>query len=504
LSRVALLLWCTLQEVSTAGTRLLLDAMERHSIPPAPLLSGLPVSEGELRAPGQRVDWDIWVELVERLQTNLGGPAELERFTLLATAEPGQHQFQRVAQLLSSPLALYRLNSRWGVPNQYRHMLSTCEELGSGQLRIVNSIPERYRGSLAAFRAAAGVLRGLPQVVGLPEAKVVSQQVLPHRVEVTLVPPGSRTLLARIRQATRHLSGLRSMLDQLDAQERELDDKHRALELQLLEQKRIEGELRASEERWRALAQAAEERDAELGRAQRMSALGRLAGGVAHDFNNLLTVILGGTHLLESTRLDKEQAEEVAEIRRASERAVHLTRQLLTFSRQQATAPELLRAEAVLEQSRGLLQRLCGPNVALELQAAAGLWPVKIDRGQLEQVLMNLAVNARDAMPQGGLLTISLRNLEHAGGALGESALVPPGQYLELAVRDTGIGMSLATASQIFEPFFTTKPLGHGTGLGLAILHGIVTQNGGHVRVESAAGRGSTFFVLLPRAAAYE
>jgi signal transduction histidine kinase len=474
--------------------------MERHSIPPAPLLRGLPVSEGELRAPGQRVDWDIWVELVERLQTNLGGPAELERFSVLATAEPGQHQFQRVAQLVSSPLSLYRLNSRWGVPNQYRHMLSTCEELDAGRLRIVNSIPERYRGSLAAFRASAGVLRGLPKIVGLPEAKVVSQQVSPHRVEVTLVPPGSRTLLARIRQATRHLSGLRSMLDQLDDQERELEEKHRALERQLEQQKRVEGDLRASEERWRALAKAAEDREVELSRAQRMSALGRLAGGVAHDFNNLLTVILGGTHLLESTQLDKEQAEEVAEIRRASERAVHLTRQLLTFSRQQAAAPEVLRADAVLAQTRGLLLRLCGPSVTVELPATPALWPVKIDRGQFEQVLMNLAVNARDAMPRGGVLTLALRNLDHGGGALGTSEPVPAGQYLEVAVSDTGIGMSATTAAQIFEPFFTTKPLGHGTGLGLAIVHGLVSQNGGHVRVDSAPGRGSTFFVLLPRA----
>ncbi len=475
--------------------------MERHNIAPAPLLRGLAVSEGELRAPGQRVDWDVWVELVERLQANLGGPAELERFTLLATSEPGQHQFQRVAQLVSSPLSLYRLNSRWGVPNQYRHMLSTCEQLGSGRLRIVNSIPERYRGSLAVFRSSVAVLRGLPQLVGLPEATIVSQQVLPHRLEVTLVPPGSRTLLARLRHVKRHLSGLFSVLDQLDAQERELDDKHRTLELQLAEQKRIEGELRASEERWRALAQAAVEREAELTHAQRMSSLGRLAGGVAHDFNNLLTVILGGTHLLESTPLDKEQADEVAEIRRASERAVHLTRQLLTFSRQQAAAPELLRAEAVLAQSRGLLLRLCGAHVAVELHTAPGLWPVEIDRGQFEQVLMNLAVNARDAMPRGGRLTIALRNLEHDGGSLGTSEAVPPGQYLELTVRDTGIGMSAATAAQIFEPFYTTKPQGHGTGLGLAIVHDIVSQNRGHVRVDSTPAVGSTYFVLLPRAA---
>jgi signal transduction histidine kinase len=473
--------------------------MERQRIPPAPLLRGLPVSEGELRALGQRVDWDVWVELVERLQTNLGGPAELERFTLLATAEPGPHQFQRVAQLVSSPRSLYRLNSRWGVPNQYRNMISTCEELDSGSLRIVNTIPDRYRGSLAAFRAAAAVLRGLPKVVGLPEAKLLSQHVSTHRVEVTLVPPSSRTLLARVRHAKRRLSGLYSMIEQLGAQEHELEEKHRALERQLELQKRVEGELRASEERWRTLAEAAEEREAELSRAQRMSELGRLAGGVAHDFNNLLTVILGGTHLLESTSLDSMQAEEVAEIRRAGERAAHLTRQLLTFSRQQAAPPERFDADAVLAQARGLLLRLCGPSVALELSIEPGLGPVEVDRGQLEQVLMNLAVNARDAMPRGGVLTIALAGYEHTGDALVGGAALRAGRYVQLSLRDTGVGMSPITAAQIFEPFYTTKAKGHGTGLGLAIVQGIVNQSGGRVWVESELGRGSTFFVLLPR-----
>jgi signal transduction histidine kinase len=457
----------------------------------------MPISEGELRAPGQRVDWDIWVELVERLQVSLGGPAALERFTLLATAEPGAHQFQRVAQLVSSPLSLYRLNSRWGVPNQYRHMLSTCEELASGHLRIVHTIPRRYRGSLAVFRASAAILRGLPKIVGLPEAKLLSQDVSTHGVEVTLVPPRSRTLLARVRHATRRLSGVRSMLEQLAIQERELEDKHRTLERQLEEQQRIEAELRASEERSRVLAGAAEEREAELSLARRMSALGQVAGGVAHDFNNLLTVILGGTHLLANTLLDSEQAEEVAEIRRAGERAVHLTRQLLTFSGPRSTTPEVLRMEGVLAQARGLLHRLCGPSVNVELQAAPGLSCVKIDRGQFEQVLMNLSVNARDAMPDGGHLTIGLRSLDHPGGSLGRSTL-PAGSYVELSVRDTGLGMSPEVAAQIFEPFYTTKPKGHGTGLGLAIVHGIVTQSGGHVWVDSELGRGSTFFVVLP------
>jgi PAS domain S-box-containing protein len=238
----------------------------------------------------------------------------------------------------------------------------------------------------------------------------------------------------------------------------------------------------------------------QLRQAQKMEAVGRLAGGIAHDFNNLLMTITGYSELLLE-RLDAEDALRATaeEIHATATRGVSLTRQLLTFSRNQVLRPAVIELNGVVIEIERMLRRLIGEHIELTTALADGEAPVRADRIQLEQVLMNLVVNARDAMPGGGRLRIATAIVDvPPASAYFPSA--PPGTYVQLDVRDSGHGMDAQTQSHIFEPFFTTKETGRGTGLGLSTAYGIVTQSGGFIAVESAPGAGSTFRVLLPRA----
>ena len=239
--------------------------------------------------------------------------------------------------------------------------------------------------------------------------------------------------------------------------------------------------------------------EGQLHQAQKMEAVGRLAGGVAHDFNNLLTVILGYSNLLLD-QLDQSHVlyQEVDEIKRAADRAATLTQQLLTFSRKQVLSLQPVDLNQVLAGQADMLRRLIGEDVELSMKLADDLALTRVDPAQVEQMVMNLAANARDAMPRGGRLSIDTANVD-LDNAYARQRAVQPGPYVMLAVTDTGEGMDAATQARLFEPFFTTKEPGKGTGLGLSSVYGIVRQSGGNIFVYSEPGHGSSFKIFLPR-----
>jgi PAS domain S-box-containing protein len=239
--------------------------------------------------------------------------------------------------------------------------------------------------------------------------------------------------------------------------------------------------------------------EARLRQAHKMEAIGRLAGGIAHDFNNVLTAIYGYADLLlEAFEPGDQRRADVEEIRKSAERAATLTRQLLAFSRQSMVQPQVLDLNAVVGEVKRMLSRLVGTDIETTFEPQPDLWPIRVDKGQVEQILMNLGGNARDAMPEGGSLRIRTENRSVSAETADALPGLAPGDYVVLTVTDTGVGMPESVRRHIFEPFFTTKEQGQGTGLGLATVYGIVKQSGGGIYVDSEEHQGSTFTIYLP------
>ena len=246
--------------------------------------------------------------------------------------------------------------------------------------------------------------------------------------------------------------------------------------------------------------EAREKLQAQLSQAQKMESVGRLAGGVAHDFNNMLGVILGHAEMaLETTGPDQPIHADLQEIRKAAERSADLTRQLLAFARKQTIATKVLDLNETVEGMLKMLRRLIGENIALDWRPGRDLWPVKMDPGQIDQILANLCVNARDALGAGGKITIETGTRAFDESEARRHPGIAPGDYAQLTVSDNGCGMDRETLNNLFEPFFTTKAVGKGTGLGLATVYGAVKQNHGYIDVDSEPGRGTTFRIYLPR-----
>lgn len=251
----------------------------------------------------------------------------------------------------------------------------------------------------------------------------------------------------------------------------------------------------------RKAEEALRKSEEQLRQFQKFEAIGRLAGGVAHDFNNLLMTIKGCSELLlQAFDAGNPRRDEVEEIRKAAEQATSLTHQLLAFGRRQVLQPQVLDLNAIVSNMYKMLRRLIGEDIDLVTISDPQLWPVKVDRSQIEQVLMNLVVNSRDAMPTGGKITIELSNVHLDESYAFRHVAVRPGPHVLMAVTDTGCGMDKETMAHLFEPFFTTKEKGKGTGLGLSTVYGIVKQSGGNIWAYSEPGRGTTFKIYLPRA----
>jgi two-component system cell cycle sensor histidine kinase/response regulator CckA len=241
--------------------------------------------------------------------------------------------------------------------------------------------------------------------------------------------------------------------------------------------------------------------EAQFAQSQKMQAVGQLAGGVAHDFNNVLTAIIGYSDLLLANHRPTDPSfQDLMQIKQNANRAAGLVRQLLAFSRRQTMRPQMLQLGDVLSDlSTGLLKRIIGETVSLDVKHGRDLWPVRADLNQFEQAIVNLAVNARDAMPNGGKLSITTRNITREDCAEFGEKLLAPAEYVLVEVRDTGEGIAPNLLDKIFEPFFTTKEVGKGTGLGLSTVYGIVKQTGGYIFADSAMGEGSVFRIFLPR-----
>ncbi len=238
----------------------------------------------------------------------------------------------------------------------------------------------------------------------------------------------------------------------------------------------------------------------QLIQAQKFDSVGRLAGGVAHDFNNMLGVILGHVEMcLDMIKPGHEIHDDLLEIRKAAERSANLTRQLLAFARKQTILPKVLDLNSTIEGLLKMMRRLIGENIELIWQPRTGLWPVHMDASQVDQLLANLCVNARDAISGTGRVSILTDHVSLDAAACASHAGASPGDYVVIAVADTGSGLSAEVRAHLFEPFFTTKDIGKGTGLGLATIYGIVTQNKGFIAVDSPPGRGTTFRIHIPR-----
>ena len=322
--------------------------------------------------------------------------------------------------------------------------------------------------------------------------------IAPRFYEARLLPLAETQVLMILRDVTeRHHAE-----QQLHASQMALHEAHRDLEHRVDERTAALG--RANEELRREMAerQAAEsargELEEQLRHAQKMEAIGRLSGGIAHDFNNLLTAIRGYSELLMKALQGSPLYPDVEEIFNAADRASTLTGQLLAFSRRQLLSPEIVGLNQRVTDMSRMLDRLIGEHIAIDLRLAPDLSSVRVDAAQLEQVLVNLVLNARDAMAQGGRLVIETSNREIKPKEA-RALEITAGPFVELRVRDNGVGIPPDVQARIFEPFFTTKPKGAGTGLGLSMVYGFVRQSGGAITVESAIGQGTTFSLLLPR-----
>lgn len=378
---------------------------------------------------------------------------------------------------------IYRVRKQFFATQKIFHLIGeNAEDL----IAVVDAMGSRIYNSPSYERILGYTQEELKQSIGLEQVHPEDRELVTQAARQALGDGVGRRLEYRFK----HKNGTWRILESTASAVRNKKGEIGQLLIvnrDITERKKSEEALRLKEE--------------QLRQSQKMEAVGRLSGGIAHDFNNLLGVIIGYSEVLE-TKLEGNEAlrKNVAEIKKAGTRASALTRQLLAFSRQQVLQPKVLDLNSLVNDLAKMLRRLIGEDIEFDLVTDPAIGKVKADHSQIEQVIMNLVVNSRDAMPDGGKLTIATANVELGADAIAKYPYVQPGTYVQLSVRDTGTGMDAETMAHIFEPFFTTKEKGKGTGLGLATVYGVVKQSDGYIWVDSTPGMGTTFRICLPLA----
>jgi signal transduction histidine kinase/ActR/RegA family two-component response regulator len=403
---------------------------------------------------------------------------------VLAGAPAGQAGFKPGESIAGSPL--------WRFADQAAGAAEAEVTLGDGR---------RYRWSRADTRAIAGTR--VHVLAGAPHAEIVAAAGARHRQDVVLLAVASLGFFLTVWWLAE--LAIRRPISRMTAMARQLAEGDLAVRI---EPPLPRGELGTLMTVMNETAQALQSQREDIARlnsrllqSQRMEAIGQLTGGVAHDFNNLLTVVLGNADLLAELSRDDPARLQMAEmIAAAAQRGAALTQQLLAFARKQPLAPTVVDVNQRVVALDPMLRRTLGEHIEIELVRGAGLWPALVDAAQLESALLNLCLNARDAMPAGGKLTLETANAAFDQRYVDQHPDVAPGQYVMLAVSDTGVGIPREDLGRVFEPFFTTKEKGRGTGLGLAMVYGFVKQSAGHIGIYSEPGHGTTVRLYLPRA----
>jgi signal transduction histidine kinase len=467
--------------------------MREHNVPIEELVRGLSFPVQHLLRPSNRITWDEFIVVLENAVQAVGGADRFENFCASYYERAGG-LLGALAARVSSARPLYHMAARWYGPSLFTCTIARCEDLPDGRIRQTVEILPGFRPSTLYFQTMRAAMRGIPALIGQPQAQVEMDVDGRHAVYI-ITPPPTLNLWGRARRAFTWYRKLESADEELTVQRDELrkgyEMARRAGELLTFQTRRLE-----HEQEQRAHAEQL------MLQAQKLETIGRLAGGIAHDFNNILTTIVGYTDVALD-RLDRNDPlhADLDEVRALSERGSELVKQLLSVSRPQPLATRRILLNEVVLALEPMLRRLLPASIQVAVLPASGPLEVIADPGQIEQVLLNLAVNARDAMPSGGRLEIELRRASAVEAGAGAR---PGASYARLEVRDTGQGMDAETVARAFEPFFTTKAAGKGSGLGLASVHSIVSRAGGTVRLESELAKGTAVILHLPLAISSE